>query len=97
MQLDVFAEKWDAICPVVSQTWRRRWDRIAPFFAYPAEIRKVIDTTNAVESLNMSLCKIIKMRGSFPNQDAALKLLHLALKNVSKKNGRGRYRKGVPR
>jgi putative transposase len=84
-QLDAFAGKWDAVCPVVSQTWRRHWDRITPFFAYPAEIRKVIYTTNAVESLNMSLRKIIKMRGSFPNEEAALKLLYLALKNASKR------------
>ena len=84
-QLDAFAQKWDAVCPVVSQIWRRHWDRITPFLAYPAEIRKVIYTTNAVESLNMSLRKIIKMRGSFPNEEAALKLLYLALRNASKK------------
>ena len=85
VQLDAFAEKWDAVYPVVSQTWRRHWDRITPFFAYPAEIRKVIYTTNAVESLNMSLRKIIKMRGSFPNEEAALKLLYLALRNAAKR------------
>ena len=84
-QLDAFAQKWDAQCPTVSQIWRRHWDRITPFLAYPAEIRKVIYTTNAVESLNMSLRKIIKMRGSFPNEEAALKLLYLALRNASKK------------
>ena len=70
---------------MVSQTWRRHWERITPFFAYPADIRKVMYTTNAVESLNMSLRKIIKMRGSFPNDEAALKLLYLALRNVVKK------------
>jgi putative transposase len=85
LQLDAFAQKWDAVCPMVSQTWRRHWDRITPFFAYPAEIRKVIYTTNAVESLNMSVRKIIKMRGSFPNDEAAMKLLYLALRNASKK------------
>ena len=85
MRLDTFAKKWDGVCPMVSQTWRRNWDRITPFFAYPAEIRKVIYTTNAIESLNMSLRKIIKMRGSFPNDEAAFKLLYLALRNASKK------------
>jgi putative transposase len=85
VQLDGFAQKWDAVCPMVSQTWRRHWDRITPFFAYPAEIRKVIYTTNAVESLNMSVRKVIKMRGSFPNDEAALKLLYLALRNAAKK------------
>ncbi|MCX7041067.1 MAG: IS256 family transposase [Spirochaetes bacterium] len=85
LQLDAFAQKWDTVCPMVSQTWRRHWDRITPFFAYPTEIRKVIYTTNAVESLNMSVRKIIKMRGSFPNDEAAMKLLYLALRNASKK------------
>ncbi len=58
---------------------------LTPFFAYPADIRKVIYTTNAVESLNMSLRKVIKTRGSFPNQEAAMKLLYLALEHIAKK------------
>jgi putative transposase len=82
---DEFALKWDASYPMVSQIWRRNWERIVPFFAYPSEIRKVIYTTNTIESLNMSLRKIIKMRGSFPNDDAAMKLLYLALRNAAKK------------
>lgn len=85
LQMDTFARKWDGVCPMVSQVWRRNWERVTPFFAYPAEIRKVIYTTNAIESLNMSLRKIIKMRGSFPNDEAAFKLLYLALRNASKK------------
>jgi len=85
LQLDTFAKKWDGVCPMVSQTRRRNWERITPFFAYPAEIRKGIYTTKAIESLNMSLRKIIKMRGSFPNDEAAFKLLYLALRNASKK------------
>jgi len=85
LQLEVFAEKWDGRYPSISQIWRRNWDQVTPFFAYPAEIRKVIYTTNAVESLNMSLRKVIKTRGSFPNEDAALKLLYLALERVEKK------------
>lgn len=84
-RLEEFAAKWDAKHPTISQVWRRNWERITPFFAFPADIRKVIYTTNAVESLNMSLRKIIKTRGSFPNEDAALKLLYLALRNHSKK------------
>lgn len=83
--LDEFAAKWDATHPTISQVWRRNWERITPFFAFSAEIRKVIYTTNAVESLNMSLRKIIKTRGSFPNEEAALRLLYLALRNHSKK------------
>jgi putative transposase len=85
LQLEVFAEKWDARYPSISQIWRRNWDQVTPFFAYPAEIRKVIYTTNAVESLNMSLRKVIKTRGSFPNEEAATKLLYLALQRVAKK------------
>lgn len=84
-QLEEFAAKWDGTHPTISQVWRRNWERITPFFAFPAEIRKVIYTTNAVESLNMSLRKIIKSRGSFPNEEAALRLLYLALRNHSKK------------
>ena len=82
---DAFAAKWDGPYPTISQVWRRNWARVIPFFAFPPEIRKVIYTTNAVESLNMSLRKIIKTRGSFPNEEAALRLLYLALRNHSKK------------
>jgi putative transposase len=84
-RLDEFAGKWDATHPTISQVWRRNWERITPFFAFPADIRKVIYTTNAVESLNMSLRKIIKTRGSFPNEESALRLLYLALRNHSRK------------
>jgi putative transposase len=85
MALDAFSAKWDGTHPTISQVWRRNWTRVIPFFAFPAEIRKVIYTTNAVESLNMSLRKIIKTRGSFPNEEAAIRLLYLALRNHSKK------------
>ena len=85
LQLEAFAEKWDGRYPSISQIWRRNWEQVTPFFAYPAEIRKVIYTTNAVESLNMSLRKVIKTRGSFPNEEAALKLLYLALERVATK------------
>jgi putative transposase len=85
LQLEAFADKWDARYPSISQIWRRNWDQVTPFFAYPTEIRKIIYTTNAVESLNMSLRKVIKTRGSFPNEEAALKLLYLALERVARK------------
>jgi putative transposase len=84
-RLEEFEAKWDKTHPTISQVWRRNWERITPFFAFPADIRKVIYTTNAVESLNMSLRKIIKTRGSFPTEEAAIKLLYLALRNHSKK------------
>lgn len=83
--LDAFAEKWDGAYLAISQSWRRNWERVIPFFAYPAEIRKVIYTTNAIESINMSLRKVTKNRGSFPNDEAILKLFFLALRNIAKK------------
>ena len=84
-QLGEFEEKWGDACLPISQSWRRNWPRIIPFFDYPPEIRKVIYTTNAIESVNMSLRKITKNRGSFPNDDALLKLFYLALRNISQK------------
>ena len=84
-QLAIFAGKWDKKYRSVGQLWQRHWEQIVPFFAFPAEIRKIIYTTNAVESLNMTLRKVIKTRGSFPNEEAAIKLLYLALQNVAKK------------
>jgi putative transposase len=65
--------------------WRRNWDRVIPFLHPRQKSVKIVYTTNAVESLNMSLRKITKMRASFPSEQAALKLLYLALKNVSAK------------
>ena len=85
LRLDEFAVKWDAQYPTISQMWRRNWEHLTPFFAYPADIRKVIYTTNAVESLNMSLRKVIKTRGSFPTQEAAMKLQFLALEHIARK------------
>lgn len=84
-KLEAFAAKWDGVYPMLSQIWRRNWEQVIPFFAYPAEIRKVIYTTNAVESLNMSLRKVIKTRGSFPSEEAAIKLLYLALEHIAKR------------
>ena len=84
-QLVAFSAKWDETHPKVSQSWRNNWQRIIPYFAYPPPIRKVIYTTNAIESLNMSLRKVTKNRGSFPNDEAMFKLLYLALTNISKK------------
>jgi len=85
LALDEFAEKWDHKYPTISLLWRRHWDRIIPFLAYPEYIRKVIYTTNAIESLNRSLKKVLKTKGVFPNDQAIQKLLFLALRNISKK------------
>jgi len=83
--LTAFAKKWDASHPTIAKSWRSNWERIIPMFSYPPEIRKAIYTTNAIESLNMSLRKVTKNRGSFPNDEAMTKLLYLAMKNISKK------------
>jgi transposase-like protein len=85
LRLSEFEAKWDGQFAPIGQSWRRNWDRLTPFFDYPAEIRKVIYTTNAIESLNMSLRKVSKARGSFPTDEAVLKLFYLALQNISRK------------
>lgn len=79
-----FRAKWPKH-QVVADVWERNWERVIPFFQFPEEIRKIIYTTNAIESLNYSLRKVTKTRGSFPNEEAAFKLLYLALRNASKK------------
>lgn len=84
-RLGEFEAKWDAEYLPIGQSWRRNWTRLIPFFDYPPEIRKVIYTTNAIESVNMSLRKLTKNRGSFPSDEALLKLFYLALRNISRK------------
>ena len=83
--LESFTEKWDKKYPTISKSWRNNWEKLNTIFEYPSEIRKVIYTTNIIESLNNSLRRVIKTRGSFPNEDAAMKLLYLALRNATKK------------
>src|SRR5215471_5755666 len=82
IRLEEFEAEWGKRYPAIGQAWRRSWEHVIPFFAFAPSIRKMIYTTNAVEALNRSLRKIIKTRGSFPNDDAALKLLYLAIKNA---------------
>ena len=81
-RLDEFEVKWGRRYPAVGAAWRRAWEHVVPLFAFPKDIRKMIYTTNAVESLHRSLRKIIKTRGSFPSDEAASKLLFLALRNA---------------
>ena len=88
-ELDAFADgPWGAKFPTVTAAWRRVWDRVIPFFAFPSPIRRVIYTTNAIESINARLRKIIKTRGHFPSDDAATKLIWLALRNITADWGR---------
>jgi len=88
--LEAFAEKWDSRFPTISKSWRQRWENVIPFFAYPPEIRKVIYTTNAIESIHASLRKVTKKRGAFPNEDAVRKVLYLAIRSVS-----GRWQRSI--
>jgi transposase-like protein len=83
--LDKFSDTWDAKYPAISPSWRSDWERLTVFFDYSPEIRKAIYTTNAIESLNYSLRKILKNRGAFPNDDAIFKILYLAISRVAKK------------
>jgi len=85
LRLQEFEEKWGADYPAIVKSWRSNWERIVPFFEYPPEIRRIIYTTKAIESVNMSLRKVTKSRGSFPSDEALLKLFYLALNNISKK------------
>ena len=88
LALDEFEDKWRNKYPMVATAWRKRWDEIIPFLRFPPDMRKAIYTTNAIEALNRQVRKIIKTRSAFPTDDAALKLLFLALRNAQKTWGR---------
>jgi putative transposase len=81
-ELEAFDEKWGQRFPVITQAWLNAWEHVIPFLAFPAEVRRVVYTTNAIEALNRQLRKAIKTKGSFPNEDAARKLVYLALQNA---------------
>jgi putative transposase len=82
VELETFDEKWGQRFPVITQAWLNAWEHVTPFLAFPPEVRRVIYTTNAIEALNRQLRKAIKTKGSFPNEDAARKLVYLALQNA---------------
>jgi putative transposase len=84
--------------PATVMTWQNAWQRFIPFLAFPPELRKIIYTTNAIESLNYQLRKIIKNRGHFPTDDAVIKLLWLAIRDIEDKRARQRAKeRGLPR
>jgi len=89
-RLEEFEAEWGKRYPAIGQMWRRAWEYVVPFFAFAPGIRKMIYTTNCIEALNRSLRKIIKTRGSFPTDEAALKLLYLAIKNAGLRWRRGK-------
>jgi putative transposase len=84
-RLAEFAAKWDEHYPLIAKSWRANWARVTPMFGYPTEVRRAVYTTNTIESLNMTLRKIIKNRPLFPSDEAVFKLLYLALRNISKR------------
>jgi len=83
--LDDFEQKWNAKYPMIARSWRAKWPEIIPFLKFPEEIRKVIYTTNAIESVNYTIRKVTRNRQSFPTTDSAMKLVFMALRNISKK------------
>lgn len=83
--LDLFAEKWDRLYPTISTMWHAHWSRVIPLFAFPEDIRKVIYTTNAIESVNMSLRKVTRNHRIFPSDEAVFKVIYLAIQNIAKK------------
>ncbi len=85
LALDEFEANWGTTHPAVVASWRRNWERVRPFFAFPIEVRRIVYTTNAIESLNFQLRKIIRAKGHFPSDEAASRLLFLALRNAEKK------------
>lgn len=85
LNLELFAEKWDARYASISKSWRAHWARVIPLFAFPADIRKVIYTTNAIESLNMTLRKVTRNHRIFPSDEAVYKVVYLAVHNLAKK------------
>ena len=83
--LERFAEKWDRKYPAISKSWQSRWNEVIPFFKFSPDIRKAIYTTNAIESINYNLQRNLKTRQSFPNDEAAMKLVFMILRRISKK------------
>jgi putative transposase len=83
--LAAFSARWDSRFPSISQSWRARWENVIPFFAFPPEIRKVIYTTNALESINASIRKVTKKRGAFPTPESVRKVLYLAIRKASER------------
>ncbi len=85
LALDRFAERWDNKYPQISKSWRSRWENLNTLYRYPDDIRKAIYTTNAIESLNSVIRKAIKKRKLFPTDDAAKKVVYLAIRDASKR------------
>jgi len=84
-ELTAFAETWDERFPTISRSWLEHWEHVIPFLAFPADVRRIVYTTNTIEALNRQIRKIIKTRGHFPTEDAARKLIYLAITRAERK------------
>src|SRR5215831_11816718 len=85
LHLELFAEKWDGLYPSISKSWRAQWARVIPLFAFSEDIHKVIYTTNAIESMNMTLRKATRNHRIFPSDEAVFKVISLAMRNIKTK------------
>ena len=84
-ELTAFAEKWDERFPTISRSWLDHWEHVTPFLAFPPDLRRIVYTTNTIEALNRQIRKVIKTRGHFPTEDAARKLIYLAITRAQTK------------
>lgn len=85
LELDRFAQQWDARYPMISQSWQTNWERITPFLSFPPQLRRIVYTTNQIEALNSKLRIAVRSRGHFPDQDAARKLIYLQITDITKR------------
>jgi putative transposase len=90
LELESFAEIWDGRYPMIAEAWRRAWDHVVPFLAFPADVRRILYTTNTIEAHNRQIRKTIKTKGHFPTEDAARKLIFLAIR-TAEQNWRRAY------
>jgi len=85
VELDRLEEKWGHKYPIVIQSWRNKWDNLSAYFKYPEDIRRIMYTTNIIESVHRQFRKLTKTKGAFPNENSLLKLLYMGIENASKK------------
>jgi len=85
IELDNLEEKWGKKYPIVIQSWRNKWENLSSYFKYPEDIRRIIYTTNIIESVHRQFRKLTKTKGAFPNENSLLKLLYMGIQNGSKK------------
>jgi len=85
LELDILEEKWGDKYPIVINSWRNKWENLSYYFKYPEDIRRIIYTTNIIESVHRQFRKLTKTKGAFPNENSLLKLLYMGIQNAQKK------------